>query len=1165
MIFRFPFTNHAHNSNNDNTSSSMNLSRRMREQKSSSLKLFNRNKDLMIDHHRQQQQCRAYDEIKSRTRNSMMLDQDNSIGCLHNHLGAFNQTKSSWTMDNRNFHFQITMDNRYNFEQQQQQQLRKQKQTKKLSNKHDQDNDGNHIKEIIEEHSGKENQDPSCQQQQQQQQQPQQLMTKSNKNDDENKSNNENINKSQNVQWPSKIYQQLQHQQSVAVDEYCCMDGSSPPPSTSFLLHHHRHHHHHHLDQEHEEKHDERPIDVGWVGGWASDFDILLSDSIGIKAFTDFLRKEFSYENLQFFLAIQEFKNLTDPDEIRKKSHEIYNKFIALSAPEPVNVDSRARKSVESGLNNPNNRIFLLAEEQIYNLMKFDSYVRFLKSDIYEKCSLLDLKGESLPYENDDAIIDDTSCDTLLNLASSSANTVMTSGRSGYHSGKNNPTAVKKRRSFIPWARLKSSINHKAASLSSMAAPSSTKTDMFGSKKQYMMRKLTNSIHKIRSKSLDEHLTNHVNNKTQQSIGSEPHSNNSSIDKSSIISNGQKNQFNSASRSSLMPNSSDSIDSSDHNVFPPSPDNLKSVEIVDASCSPPTSIPSTIEHLKRHSESDPVSPAKFVPSAVATSLTSTSTTETAANISIFPSSSSSSSFNHNCNRDNCHFLRIVFPDRSQTVVPSSPNETINNLLKKLFEKRSLKYLAWDVFITGNEKPLDLSTNTTQLGCVELRVEQRVIFRIEFPSQDIIGVKTRPTKLCSEVFHPLLMRYGYRPEHTVMTIAETEQIVPQMSPVSVIDGQHIVVSYFDDLEEWGWDTTRNNIPVALSLAGKSFSEDSSIKSKKKDEKSMGGHALIDQHQQASSVPSVATYHNLGSIRDHLLASRYIAAKNNQSNNSNLECSPQPDSYDSPTNTSSSTPGDDTQSDIFFRELMKTAHTVPSPPRGPSSTSTYSAAYGIINSSSPPNETINRSQPPQTPISNTNRTSYRSSNITNNSSQQQQHHQRNQPLRDLQNHRHFKSYQPSPLSYEPVTVPRSQEMARKQMMPETEMSQSVSSNSSPSINTLPMSHTNYQHSLINQPVSMQESDKLILLQPEKPPLRRQKSDPPCRPPPLPPKSNNTTNMMINTNNKDTNTICPPRPPPRTSICSHQNKSLTSDNCQKQSSSSTTSTNPSDSNLA
>jgi len=36
----------------------------------------------------------------------------------------------------------------------------------------------------------------------------------------------------------------------------------------------------------------ERPVDVGWVGGWASDFDILLSDPIGIKAFTVGIPKE---------------------------------------------------------------------------------------------------------------------------------------------------------------------------------------------------------------------------------------------------------------------------------------------------------------------------------------------------------------------------------------------------------------------------------------------------------------------------------------------------------------------------------------------------------------------------------------------------------------------------------------------------------------------------------------------------------------------------------------------------------------------------------------------------------------------------------------------------------------------------------------------------------
>lgn len=50
-------------------------------------------------------------------------------------------------------------------------------------------------------------------------------------------------------------------------DEYCCMD--SPP---EFPI-------------------SERPVDVGWIGSWASDFDILLSDPIGIKAFTVSVRR----------------------------------------------------------------------------------------------------------------------------------------------------------------------------------------------------------------------------------------------------------------------------------------------------------------------------------------------------------------------------------------------------------------------------------------------------------------------------------------------------------------------------------------------------------------------------------------------------------------------------------------------------------------------------------------------------------------------------------------------------------------------------------------------------------------------------------------------------------------------------------------------------------
>lgn len=55
------------------------------------------------------------------------------------------------------------------------------------------------------------------------------------------------------------------------------------------------------------EKHTERPIDVGWVGNWASDFDILLKDPIGIKAFA--VRSFFLF--LFFFFISKIFNNFS--------------------------------------------------------------------------------------------------------------------------------------------------------------------------------------------------------------------------------------------------------------------------------------------------------------------------------------------------------------------------------------------------------------------------------------------------------------------------------------------------------------------------------------------------------------------------------------------------------------------------------------------------------------------------------------------------------------------------------------------------------------------------------------------------------------------------------------------------------------------------------------
>lgn len=91
----------------------------------------------------------------------------------------------------------------------------------------------------------------------------------------------------------------------------------------------------------------ERPIDVGWVGGWATDFDVLLADPIGVKAFKDFLSREFSAENLSFYLACRRLTEQSGTSLSASIEH-IYTTYLSPGATDPVNVDSAARKQIDA-------------------------------------------------------------------------------------------------------------------------------------------------------------------------------------------------------------------------------------------------------------------------------------------------------------------------------------------------------------------------------------------------------------------------------------------------------------------------------------------------------------------------------------------------------------------------------------------------------------------------------------------------------------------------------------------------------------------------------------------------------------------------------------------------------------------------------------------------
>lgn len=60
----------------------------------------------------------------------------------------------------------------------------------------------------------------------------------------------------------------------------------------------------------------------------------------GRKIFRDFLRCEYSEENILFWLACEELKQETNPEAIEEKARYIYEDYISILSPKEVYVDN---------------------------------------------------------------------------------------------------------------------------------------------------------------------------------------------------------------------------------------------------------------------------------------------------------------------------------------------------------------------------------------------------------------------------------------------------------------------------------------------------------------------------------------------------------------------------------------------------------------------------------------------------------------------------------------------------------------------------------------------------------------------------------------------------------------------------------------------------------
>lgn len=133
---------------------------------------------------------------------------------------------------------------------------------------------------------------------------------------------------------------------------------------------------------------------------------------------------------------------------MKKEAFDIWQTYLDTSSLCQINVDNKTRTSCKEEMQNPNCLMFELAQSQIFSLMKYDSYSRFLKSQMYKDCIVNEMEGKPI-VENKDQSNNTTQKRNsfLQNQANQSPN----SNSSSNTNLSNEATRKDKKKNILPW------------------------------------------------------------------------------------------------------------------------------------------------------------------------------------------------------------------------------------------------------------------------------------------------------------------------------------------------------------------------------------------------------------------------------------------------------------------------------------------------------------------------------------------------------------------------------------------------------------------------------------------------------------------------------------------------------------------------------------------
>ncbi|XP_061822775.1 uncharacterized protein [Nerophis lumbriciformis] len=126
-----------------------------------------------------------------------------------------------------------------------------------------------------------------------------------------------------------------------------------------------------------------RKINQEELEKWAESLDSLLASPTGVAVFAAFLRTEFSEENLQFYLACEQYRHSSTSFSLQRRAKDICATYIQPGSPREVNLDCNTRHQTIERLQTPTLTSLSQAQRRIYSLLDTNGYPRFLQSTIY--------------------------------------------------------------------------------------------------------------------------------------------------------------------------------------------------------------------------------------------------------------------------------------------------------------------------------------------------------------------------------------------------------------------------------------------------------------------------------------------------------------------------------------------------------------------------------------------------------------------------------------------------------------------------------------------------------------------------------------------------------------------------------------------------------------